>query len=164
MGLLYGRVEEPENRSANMDVLVAMGSSVAYFYSLAPAISLPRAPRLLRDFCGDHHPDQAWENARVQNERREREGRSASSWLFAQNSNPFGKRQRNGRPPVSSPNRKHGSREARRIDPRRRIVLDGESSVDESMLTGNPSRFTSGRATVSPQARSTARDSSSSKQ
>ena len=45
---------------ANMDVLIALGSSVAYFYSLAVTFGLIPSPyRLFRDRRRHHHPDHA---------------------------------------------------------------------------------------------------------
>ena len=59
-----GGAKALRNRSANMDVLVAMGSSVAFFYSLAVTIALGmdagnalRDARLFRDRRGYHYFD-----------------------------------------------------------------------------------------------------------
>ena len=45
--------------SANMDVLIAMGSSVAYFYSVLVTLGYYRRACLLRDGSGHHHPHPA---------------------------------------------------------------------------------------------------------
>ena len=44
-----------KHRTATMDVLIAMGTSAAYFYSVATTFC-PRGSRLLRHRRGDHHP------------------------------------------------------------------------------------------------------------
>ena len=45
---------------ANMDVLIALGSSVAYFYSLGVTVRPDLQPEcLLRDRRSDYHPDHA---------------------------------------------------------------------------------------------------------
>lgn len=51
LGFYIGGFKSLRNRSANMDVLVAMGSSVAYFYSLAVIVVPMIAPGLV---IGDH--------------------------------------------------------------------------------------------------------------
>ncbi len=61
-----GGLKSLRNKSANMDVLVAMGSSVAYVYSLA-VLFFPSVGRtcLFRNLRGDYHLDQNGENARI---------------------------------------------------------------------------------------------------
>ncbi len=60
-----GAYKSLRSGSANMDVLVAMGSSAAYFYSLAvSALPRPGWPRLFRDVGHDHHPHQTGQGAR----------------------------------------------------------------------------------------------------
>ena len=54
-----GAYKSLRNGSANMDVLIALGSSAAFFYSLPDHPRSVLGPRLLRNRRGDHHPDQA---------------------------------------------------------------------------------------------------------
>ena len=59
-GFYVGGWKSIKGGAANMDVLVALGSSTAFFYSLAVLLDpRPGASRVLRDLGGDHHPDQA---------------------------------------------------------------------------------------------------------
>ena len=54
-----GAYKALRNGSANMDVLIAMGSSVAYFYSLPVTLGLAGRACVFRDRGGHHHADPA---------------------------------------------------------------------------------------------------------
>jgi P-type Cu+ transporter len=54
-----GAYKALRNGSANMDVLIAMGSSAAYFYSIPVMLGLIPGHVYFRDGSGYHHTDQA---------------------------------------------------------------------------------------------------------
>lgn len=134
-----GGIKSLRNRSANMDVLVALGSSVAYFYSLA---------LLFFPILGDHV---YFETSAViitlikvgkmlESRTKARAGRAVRALMALQPKNATViKEGKEIQVPIS-----HISvGDVVLVRPGERIpvdgaVLEGQSSVDESMLTGEP--------------------------
>jgi Cu+-exporting ATPase len=134
-----GGIKSLRNKSANMDVLVALGSSVAYFYSTA---------LLFFPFLGDHV---YFETSAViitlikvgkmlESRTKAKAGRAVRSLMALQPKNATVIREgKETQVPIA----RISVGDVVLVRPGERIpvdgeVLDGQSSVDESMLTGEP--------------------------
>ena len=81
-----GAYKSLRSGGANMDVLIALGSSVAYFFSLGVTVGLIASPqRVFRDGLGDHHPDHAGQIPRSARQRQNLRGAQSPDGPARQN-------------------------------------------------------------------------------
>ena len=137
-----GAYKSLRNGSANMDVLVAMGSSVAYFYSVAVLIALTMGSavsghaRLLRDVGRHHHADRAGQAAGGARQGADQRGDQEADGPAAEDCAHL----RDG-VEVDIPIAEVQVGDIVVVRPGEKIpvdgtVVDGQSAVDESMITG----------------------------
>jgi len=141
-------VQSVVNRSLNMFTLIGLGVSVAYTYSLIAALAPHVFPPSFRDASGGvavyFEPAAAIVALILLGQVLELRARSQTGQAIqeaarhgSQVGAPPARRRRRGRCAAGSDSgRRSAPRQARREDSGRRGVLEGTSSVDESMVSG----------------------------